>query len=147
MKHEMLIVKVNGKYHGPFREDEARVFASRHQGDVAIIHLWLPSVPGEASGPETLKVLEAEGYRAYIDSSKADTHLMLAAITQDFYFACRQRRMLTAQELDVVWENLYDVSRSVESLMTTPNWSSNIRDLKAWKDCVKRFGGIATQMM
>jgi hypothetical protein len=42
---------------------------------------------------------------------------VLAGITQDFYFARRQGRVLTARELDSVWKDLYEVSRSVESVM------------------------------
>ncbi|MBS1770553.1 MAG: hypothetical protein JSS77_12885 [Acidobacteria bacterium] len=117
MTHEMYIVKTDGKYHGPFREYEASAFASQHQGDVEVLPLWLPSAPDAAQGFETLKVLEAEGYRAYVDSFKADTHLVLAGTTQEFYFARRQGRVLTSRELDSVWEALYKVSRSVESLM------------------------------
>jgi hypothetical protein len=52
-----------------------------------------------------------------VDSFKADTRLILAGITQDFYFARREQRVLTANELDVVWKDLYEVSRAVESLM------------------------------
>jgi len=117
MKHEMFIVRNEAKYHGPFRDFETSGFAAKLRGDVEVIPLWLPYIPDETPGPTKVDVLEAEDYRTHVDSFKADTRLMLAGITQDFYFARRERRVLTANELEVVWKDLYEVSRTVESLM------------------------------
>jgi hypothetical protein len=117
MNHEMFIVKNGEKYHGPFRSYETSSFASQHEGEAEVIPLWVPSLPDEEQGDLKLEVLESEGYRVYADAFKVDTHHMLAGISQEFYFSRREQRVLTAGEMIVLSEDLFKVSRAVESLM------------------------------
>jgi len=117
MKHEMFIIKNGGRFHGPFRDFETDLFAYGLRGEVDVLPLLLPEIPDEGPIPTKVEVLDAESYRAQLDSCKVDTHLILSGITQEFWLARRDRRVLTAKELNVLWESLFEVSRAVESLM------------------------------
>lgn len=113
----MFIVKNDAKCYGPFMDREARGFASKLHGEVEVIPLLLPDVVHEGTGSDGLQVLKKKGHRAYLDSGKIDTLHRLGGMTQDFYLTRREQRVLTARELDALWNDILEISRSVGSLM------------------------------
>lgn len=113
----MFVVLHRGKCHGPFLEYEVGTFCSELAGDVEVMPLLAPREPDEHRGPVEVKILEEDDYRRQIDSVKIDTRVALVGISQEFHFARRDGRVLTAREIHRCWEYLGRAIRAVESLM------------------------------
>lgn len=114
---KMFIVRHAGQHHGPFLDGEAGLFASKLEGHSDIIPLLVPRLDDEKHGPMQLQLMEADAYRAHVDSVKIDTHHMLAGIIQECFFTRREERVFTVREICDLWSSLHRVSRAVESLM------------------------------
>ena len=110
MDHKLFIVRQEGQHHGPFRDEEAALFASKLKGPSDIIPLLVPRLASEKRGPMELQLLESDAYRALVDSVKVDTHHMLAGIIQECFFTRREERVFTVREICDLWESLHRVA-------------------------------------
>ena len=117
MESRMVVVRHADQYFGPFRPEEAAVFAATLTGPSDVLPLTAPPVPGEATGPLTLRPLDAATFASLRDDVKIDTGPVLANVLQGFYFARRDSRVLTAHELLDLWKSLFAISQAVASLM------------------------------
>jgi hypothetical protein len=116
--HSLFIVKYGDSFYGPFLGHEADLFASKLGAAAKSCPLVVPRLPEEeAADPTALQMLPRDSYRAHIDGFKIDTSSVLAGITQEFHFARREQRVLTAREMRSMWDCLYRVGGAIESLM------------------------------
>ena len=117
MEHKMLIVVHADRYYGPFLDYETASFMSKLDGESKAIPLHVPRLDNKAQGTIEVHLVDDKDYRSQVDAFKVDTCHMLAGMTQEFYFARREERVFTAREIVDMWDDLFLVSRAVESLM------------------------------
>lgn len=116
-QHFLFVVNHNGKCFGPFLDHEAGSFVATLEGDREIVPLLVPRLPEEHHGPAKVHFPTEDEYRARIDDAKTETCGTLASISQEFYFARRENRVLTVRQIHSCWKALGLAIRTVESLM------------------------------
>ena len=113
----MYIVKVDDAYHGPFLKEWAVSFAEKASSGAMVLPLFVPRPLGEKPHGITVKIVDDAEYRARNDRVKTETLEVVAGVTQKIFFARREERVLTADELQWICDDLGRAHSAIESLM------------------------------
>lgn len=113
----MYIVKANGAYYGPFLKEWAESFAAKAGDRSEVLPLRSPKTARETNTSAEVKLLDDSEYRSRVDVAKAETLAIIAGATQKVFLARQAERVLMADELQSISDDLGKAHSAVESLM------------------------------